>query len=90
MTAREVQKRNRTVLRTTMILWMIASIIYGWLNIQNVVNNPELQDTQDILIWALLNFFLFKVPWLALILMVILILELLILKNPWKLVTPKQ
>ena len=90
MTAREVQFFNRRLLRFTFILWMVVVFMVGYTEIYQNVNHSDAQGVEGILWWSILDFTLFDFPWWCLFLMCIIALELICLKNPWKMVTKRE
>ncbi len=86
MTAREIQIFNRKILRLTFILWMLLVALVGYTSVFQNINLLESQGVDSTLWWSILDFTLFDFPRWCLFLMCILGLELILLKNPWKMV----
>ena len=86
MTAREIQYFNRNLLRWTILTWLGLVLMWGYTNIHQDLINEDLVHVKNLTLWSLLDFVLWELPWLALFLVAILGLELICLKNPWKMV----
>lgn len=87
MTAREVQFFNRRIFRWTLIVWTMITLFSGYTHVHQDQVNPDFQEIPYLELWSLLEFFTLHLPWFSLLLVVVLILEMILLKDPWKMVS---
>jgi len=76
-----LERYEPKIVKLTILIWCLITIIYAYLYVTTVLGFPDLQDYETEWRFQLLAFSIFRLPWVILVLAIVLGLEIRFLKK---------